>query len=255
MKTKFYCIFTALLTLGMSISVFAQVQEDNLVGWWLFDDKTDETENWGDIILRGAEIKDGQLVCQRDKWANSIKYSGPNIRELTLVSWVILDDLNHTHGSALTLDRADLDQFCAIVYAEKVARQWMPGSSGFQRTENFPDAVNENKTGEMVLLAITYKDVNGQYEITGYRNGESLGTFRKGGIKEWTDANAEAIWGMRHSTGVDNGVGDSITARIEESRIYNVALTEEEIQTMNKGDLPVEPRGKLATRWGKIKRQ
>lgn len=263
MKVYNICaVLVVLLMLTVSMSGFAQVQEKHLVGWWLFDDETEETGNWGDIIFRGAEIKDGQLVCERNKWANSIEYDGPNITEVTLVSWVILDDLDHRSGSALTLDRTDVDQFVAIVYAERKVKQWMPGSSHFRRTNDFPNAVNESKTGEMNLLAITYKDIGDKYEITGYRNDKSLGSFNCKvdncavmDLRTWTSDNAEAIWGSRHSVGVDRIVTDSITARIEESRIYNVPLTHNEVKSIYNGDLPVEPRGKLATRWAKIKRQ
>lgn len=250
-----FAVLVVLLMLSVSMSVFAQVQEKNLVGWWLFDDGTEETGNWGDIILRGAEIKDGQMVCTRNNWANSIEYDGPDITDITLASWVALNDLGHTHGSALTLDRTDVDQFVAIVYAEREQRQWMPGSSHFRRTEDFPNVVNEDKEGEMTLITITYRLDGGQYEITGYRNDKSMGSFKKGDSRTWTSANAEAIWGARHSGGVANRVSESITADIEESRIYNVALTHDEVKQMYNGDLPVEPRGKLATRWAKIKRQ
>ncbi len=254
---KVHNVFTVLvvfLMLTVTMSGFAQVQEKNLVGWWLFDDGTEETGNWGDIILRGAEIKDGQMVCTRNNWANSIEYDGPDITDITLASWVALNDLGHTHGSALTLDRTDVDQFVAIVYAEKQQRQWMPGSSHFRRTEDFPNVVNEDKEGEMTLITITYRLDGGQYEITGYRNDKSMGSFKKGDSRTWTSANAEAIWGARHSGGVANRVSESITADIDESRIYNVALTHDEVKQMYNGDLPVEPRGKLATRWAKIKR-
>ena len=40
-------------------------------------------------------------------------------QSVTLASWVSLDDLDHKSGSALTLDRTDVDQFVAIVYAER----------------------------------------------------------------------------------------------------------------------------------------
>lgn len=255
-------ILIVLLMLTVSMSALAVVQEKNLVGWWLFEDETEETGNWGDIVFRGAEIKDGQLVCERNKWANSIEYDGPDITELTLSSWVSLDDLEHRRGSALTLDRIDVDQFVAIVYAERNARQWMPGSSHFRRTNDFPNAVNEDKVGEMVLMTITYKDIGDKYEITGYRNDENLGSFdcrvdncADMDLRTWTSENAEAVWGSRHSGGVAGIVNDSITAHIEESRIYNVPLTEDEVKQMYKGDLPVKARGKLATKWAKIKRQ
>lgn len=260
-RYRVFGVLVAFMILTVSMSGFAQVQEDNLVGWWLFDNETEETGNWGDIILRGADIKDGKLELTHNNWANSIEYDGPDITDVTLASWVTLNDLEHTHGSALTLDRTDLDQFVAIVYAERQARQWMPGSSHFRRTNDFPDIVNESKTGEMILLVITYKDIGNKYEITGYRNDKNLGSFDKAHnnaameLRTWTKDNAEAIWGARHSTNVDGRVSNSITADIEESRIYNVALTEAEVKSMYSGDLAVEARDKLTTRWAKIKRQ
>ncbi len=250
MKRIVYCVLAVMF--GMQMSVLAQVQEDNLVGWWRFDSAKEETGNFGDVVLHGATIEDGQLVVANGKWAHSLEYTGPDITELTLASWVTLDNYAKTNGSALTLDEVSTDQFCAIVWAEKVERQWMPGSSGFQRTENFPNAVTEEDTGEMVFLAITYKNDNNQYEITGYRNGESLGSFKKGGLKTWEVGDSEAIWGRRHVNGL-NGPGD-LNAHIEESRIYNVALTADEVKTLNDGGLtPVEPMGKLATQWGALK--
>lgn len=252
MKTKLYCICAVLLMVGMPMSVFAQVQEDNLVGWWRFDSANEETGNFGDVVLHGATIEDGQLVVSNEKWAHSLEYTGPDITELTLASWVSLDSYAKTNGSALTLDELSTDQFCGIVWAERVVKQWMPGSSHFRRTADFPNAVTEPETGEMVFVAITYKNVNNQYEITGYRNGESMGSFRKGDLRTWEAGDSEAIWGRRHVNGL-SGPGN-LSAHIEESRIYNVALTAAEIETLGLQALtPVEPQGKLATQWGALK--
>lgn len=260
MKVYNICaLFIVLLMLTVSMSAFAVVQEKNLVGWWLFDEVTDETGNWGDIAFQGGKIEGGQLVVESGKWAHALDYDGPDITELSLVTWVSLDSYAKTNGSALTLDKVDADQFCAIVWAERKDRQWMSGSSHFRRTADFPKAVTEKDTGEMLFLVITYKDIGGRYEVTGYRNGESLGGYEvnHGGanmdLRTWPAGNAEAIWGRRHVNGL-NGPGD-LNAHIEESRIYNIALTENEVQTIGKGDLPVEPRDKLATRWAKMKRQ
>ena len=248
-----FAVLVVLLMLSVSMSVFAQVQEKNLVGWWLFNDESDETGNWGDITLRGATIEKGQLVVQSGKWAHAVDYTGPEIKELSLVTWVSLDNYGQTKGSALTLDKLSKDQFRAIVWAERVDKQWMPGSSFFNHTADFPQAVTEKEDGEQVFLVITYKDA-GQTEITGYRNGESLGSFKKGPIETWPKGDAEAIWGKRHDGGNLAGPGD-LNAHIEESRIYNVALTEKEVQSLEVGGLAVEARSKLATRWAKIKRQ
>ena len=253
MKMKVYYIFVMLLTLTLlTPAVFAQnAQEEHLVGWWLFDSLKDEIGNWEDITLHGAKIDDGQLVVETGKWAHALDYTGPDITELSLVTWVSLDDYAKTNGSALTLDKESADQFCAIVWAERVDKQWMPGSSHFRRTADFPDAVTEKPTGEMVYLVITYEDVKNKYRITGYRNGESLGSFDMGDLRTWPAGDAEAIWGKRHVNGLA-GPGE-LNAHIEESRIYNVALTEDEVQSLELGTLSVEPQGKLATQWAKLK--
>ena len=252
MRGNVYYICAIMLMLGMLMPAFAQdAQEEHLVGWWLFDNDKEETGNWGDVALHGAKISDGQLVVETGKWAHALDYTGPDITELTLATWVSLDDYAKTNGSALTLDKESVDQFCAIVWAERVDKQWMPGSSHFRRTADFPDAVTEKATGDEVFLAITYRDDNKQYEITGYRNGESLGSFRKGELRTWPKGDAEAIWGKRHTNGL-GGPGE-LNAHISESRIYNVALTEDEIQSLVPGTLSVEPEGKLTTQWAKLK--
>ncbi len=253
MRTKVYYMCAVLLMLSLLTPAgFSQnAQEEHLVGWWLFDDEKDEIGNWADVTLHGAKIEAGQLVVETGKWAHALDYTGPDITELTLATWVSLDDYAKTNGSALTLDKVTADQFCAIVWAERVDKQWMPGSSHFRRTQDFPDAVTEKPTGEMVFLAITYKDVKKQYEITGYRNGKSLGSFVMGDLRTWPAGDAEAIWGKRHVNGLA-GPGE-LNAHIEESRIYNVALTEDEIQSLELGTLSVEPQGKLTTQWAKLK--
>ncbi len=253
MKVNYiFAAFTIFLMLTVSMSAFAQVQEKNLVGWWLFDDETEETGNWGDITLRGATLEKGQLVVETGKWDHAVDYTGPVIEELTLATWVSLDSYAKDSGSALTLDKLSKDQFRAIVWAERVDKQWMPGSSNFRHTNDFPEAVTEQETGDQVFLAITYKGAGNQTMITGYRNGENLGSINKDPLETWPEGDAEAIWGKRHDNGDGNGPGN-LNAHIEESRIYNIALTDEDIQTIHKGDLPVEARGKLATRWAKIK--
>ena len=233
-------------------ATFAQGdQADKLLGWWLFDNEKDEIGNWNDIVLHGAELKDGQLIVETDKWAHALGYTGPDIEEKTLMTWVSLDSLASTKGSALALDKVSEDQYNGIVYAERHPNQWMAGSSWFRRTEDFPKTVNEQNEGEMVYLAFTYEDIGGIYKITGYRNGVSLGSYEKGNIKTWPTGDAEAIWGKRHTAGLW-GPGE-LNAHIEESRIYGVALTHDEIRSMKIGTISVDPTGNPATQWEKPK--
>ena len=253
MKTKGYYICAVLLMLCMSMPAVAQdAQADKLLGWWLFDSEKDEIGNWDDIALHGAELKDGQLIVETGKWAHALEYEGPDIEEKTLMTWVALDSLAATKGSALTLDKATEDQFNAIVYAERQPSQWMSGSSWFHRTEDFPKAHNEKKEGEMVYLAFTYEDKGGTYKITGYRNGKSLGSYEKGDIKTWPHRRRRSDLGQTPYKR-SRGVPGDLNAHIEESRIYSVPLTEAEVNEMEIGTLSVDPKGKLATRWAKLK--
>ena len=91
----------------------------------------------------------------------------------------------------------------------------------------------------MVYLAFTYEIKGGTYKITGYRNGKSLGSYEKGVISTWPTDDAEAIWGKRHTNGL-GGPGE-LSAHIEESRIYVVALTEAEINEMQIGTISIHP--------------
>lgn len=254
-------MFKKATLLGAALAILAAAPafsnvDDHLVGWWKFDDATEETGNWGDVAFHGgSEIKNGELVVDINKWAHSLDYTGDTIVELSLVTWVSLESLNKTNGSALTLDKVDADQFCAIVWAERVNRQWMAGSSHFRRTADFPNAVTEpdDSLGTQVYLVITYEDNSGKYDITGYRNGESLGTYTtpNAQLREWPAGNAEAIWGKRHVNGL-NGPGD-LVARIDESRIYDTALTQNEVESLRLGGLSVEPHGKQALQWASLK--
>ena len=137
MRVKVYYICAVLLVLSLSTpAVFAQdAQEEHLIGWWLFDTLKEETGNWGEIELQGAKIEKGQLVVETGKWAHAPEYDGPDITELTLATWVSLDDYAKTNGSALTLDKLSKDQFRAIVWAERVDKQWMPGEQPFPTYE------------------------------------------------------------------------------------------------------------------------
>ena len=131
MRMTSYYICAVLLMLCISMPAFAQdAQEDKLLGWWLFDSEKDEIGNWDDIELHGAELKDGQIIVETGKWAHALEYSGPDIEEKTLMTWVALDSLAATKGSALTLDKATEDQFNAVVYAERQPNQWMSAAVG-----------------------------------------------------------------------------------------------------------------------------
>ena len=256
LELYFACTISVLLMLGLSISAVAQAEKkEDLIGHWTFEkgvELEDLTGHFGDIELLGADVKDGKLHIGNNEWAMTTGYKGAAIGpEKTLVVWLYLDDLNVTRGAPLAVNKSSADTFDAIVYAERQPKRWMAGSSFFRRTEDANPGFEEKQTGKLIQLAISYEDDGGNAKIMIYRNGELIGDYTKGPIVSWKAGDVEALFGPRALIG--GTAYGWVIARVEDARIYNAVLSEQEINNLVENTLDVEARGKLATAWGTIK--
>jgi len=142
----------------------------------------------------------------------------------TLVSWVCLANTAQQGGSALTIQ--SYDRFDGIVFGERVAGKWMAGSEGFARTQRDQqaNAVENADDKTLVQMAIVYKGS----QISIYRNGEPYASYEASN-EDLLKTQNQAVFGMRHE-----GAGPTQTLRgsIEEARIYDKALTAEEIRKL-----------------------
>jgi len=216
-----------------------------LVGHWTFDGGSlaDETGNFGDLVLQGtATLTDGSLRVTgagtaATGWAATTGASGVAIADKTMVSWITLETLSDVAvaGSAMSLDSLSVDQFDGIVFAERDANRWMNGSSNFNRTppgQFDQPAALETSTGSMIKLAITYADLGGgNVQITGYRNGELMGSYSSPNFATWAAGDQEVIFGKRHLTNATDGPG-ALNALIHEARLYDTVLSQSEIQAL-----------------------
>lgn len=217
-----------------------------LVGRWSFEGGnplSDSTGYFSDLILKGNASTTGTALdvngsgTSATGWAvTSGGYTGPTIRDKTLVSWIILQGLctSACAGSALTIDRINTDEFDGIIFGEVTANKWMPGSTVFKRTQQFTPGVTESSSslGSLLQLAITYQDLgNGSMRVSGYRNGTLMGQYTNTNQAVWTAGNTEVFFGLRHGT--TSGGPGALNALIEEARIYNTALTQSEIQGLS----------------------
>ena len=252
----FILICHTLLILSIPLLVQAQGEKkETLVGYWTFEpgeELKDLTGNFPDIILTGAKIAKGQLDLDAGKWAIATgKYTGPTIAEKTMVSWASLDDVNVRSGSILTIDKLTVDEFDAIVFAERQPNQWMPGSSFFRRTDDPKPGFVEKKTGQLVMIAISYEENGASTRVKIYRNGDLIGSYEKGPLAQWPKGDAEIFLGLRH--GNAGGGPGNLDAHIEESRIYGSVLNQDEIKNLKEGTLPVKVQGRLTTVWAMVK--
>lgn len=211
-----------------------------VVGQWTFEGANplaESTGNWSALTLQGnATVTNGALHLHgsgttASGWAKSSTYTGPIVREKTLVSWVTLDNLNVRGGSALSLIGKAKNEFDAIVYAERQPLRWMAGSDFYKRTQDVV-AQDETVVGQPIQMAVSYRDMGGNnVQVTICRNGVQIGQYSSGTMMQWSAGDSEVIFGARHIyQGAPRG---AIEGRIGEARIYAGAMSCAQIGTLN----------------------
>lgn len=142
----------------------------------------------------------------------------------TLVSWVCLANTTQQGGSALTIQ--SYDHFDGIVFGERAGGKWTAGSEIYARTQadQQANAVENADDKTLVQMAIVYKGS----QIAIYRNGEPYASYEASN-EDLLKTQNQAVFGMRHE-----GAGPTQTLRgsIEEARIYDKALTADEIKKL-----------------------
>jgi hypothetical protein len=163
----------------------------------------------------------------------------PTIKDKTLVAWVALDNTTQRGGSVLTLDhgRGPADVFDAIVFGERVPGRWMAGSNFFERTEDDQSSYPEEADSPhaLVQMAIAYAG----NEITIYRNGELYARYTARNQATFGDGSA-VVMGLRH-VGAGEQSPRFFAGSVEEARVYDVALTKEQIRSLQP-DTPSDPK-------------
>ena len=224
-----------------------------LIGQWTFEpgeELIDLTGNFPELVLKddgmAAEVTvvDGRGVLDVNGsgtnatgWAvtdsQTGEYVGPPIENKTLVAWVTLESLENVAkaGSVITIDRISSDHFDGIIFAELETNRWMAGSSHYRRTQNWTPGFEETEVGEYVMMAISYEHLDNGIEVTGYRNGEEIGSYVAGVQSSWEPGDAEIFFGERHGT-FDAGGPGALDALIDEARLYGDVLTAAQIEQL-----------------------
>jgi beta-fructofuranosidase len=151
------------------------------------------------------------------------------VSDKTLLAWVQLADLDQRGGSVLTLQ--DLQEFDGIVFSEVRPRTWMPGSHLFHRTETRQDSWPTETAAKdsVVQIAVVYQGP----QISLYHNGQLSATYHTDRPHVFGPP-MRAVIGVRHIApfGIPP---ERIAGSIEEARIYDRALSGEEIAAMKPG--------------------
>ncbi|MEQ9066617.1 MAG: DUF1553 domain-containing protein, partial [Gimesia chilikensis] len=145
--------------------------------------------------------------------------------EKTLEVWVKLSDLQQRGGGVLSVQTTDGNIFDAIVFGEQQPGHWLAGSDHFNRTKSFQGPEEKTASEKEVQVALVYA---ADGTITAYRNGAVYGSgYRSKGLQTFPAGKTEVLFGLRHGSPGGNRLLKGV---VSQARLYDRALTQEEIQ-------------------------
>lgn len=173
-----------------------------------------------------VKFADGQVVLERAYLQSSpLKI---DLRAKSLEAWCVLPDVKQRGGGVMTIQGPG-DFFDSIVLGERQPGHWISGSNGFARTDDFPQSTPETVAGEKLHLTMVY-DEDGTTRL--YRNGVPYGQpFRKGSAT-FPKNETTVLFGLRH---VPAGGNKYLAVRLDKARLYDRALTAEEVRSAASG--------------------
>lgn len=204
-----------------------ELQPPTPMAAWEFDgDLRDAIGELHGSAQGAARVEQGCLVLDgQNSWVETVPLNR-SLKEKTLEAWVQLDNADQSGGGVISLQTLDGSTFDAIVYAERERLRWMAGSNGFVRTAPFNGFDETEAQARFVHVAIVYA---ADGHITGYRNGMPYGNpYRPGDVQTFPELSTQIVFGMRHAPAGGNRM---LKGRIERARLYDRALTPEEIAT------------------------
>ncbi len=200
---------------------------------WLFD--ADGRDSAGSLHLElvgAARVEEGALVLPGgDAYARSAPLAA-GLKAKTLEVRLRLDALDQGGGGAISVQKGGGAVFDAIVYGERRPGEWIAGSDGFRRTEDFPGAAPEARLEE-VHLAVAYHEDG---TIRAYRNGRPYGgSYRTSPPVSYPGGGSEILLGLRHG---EPGGNRMLRGRILEARLYDRALSAPEAASASGSPAP-----------------
>ena len=147
------------------------------------------------------------------------------LKDKTLSVWAVPANLTQRGGSALTIDDRKA-HFDGIVFGELSIGKWMAGSDFYRRTQREQNAwpTETADANSLVQIAIVYRGT----EVTLYRNGKEQSRYRISEPQEF-GKDSVIIIGLRH---LEAGDGACFAGAIDDARLYDFALTAEQIAAL-----------------------
>ena len=194
---------------------------------WEFDGDLKSSMGNFPLSAKGkVSFKDGMVVLNRSFLQSA---NLPiDLKAKSIEVWCQLPDVNQRGGGVMGIQGPG-DFFDTIVLGERKGRHWISGSNGHSRTLDFPESTPESSINQLLHLVITYQPDG---TTTMYRNGKPYGKPYRRSAATFPKNRTSVIFGLRH---LPPGGNKYLNVTIDKARLYNRALTAEEVVTSASG--------------------
>jgi hypothetical protein len=250
-------LFISIMALCLNLSVMA-LQLDKKIGLYLQFDKSGDPGLDSSIYGNNAEIK-GKAKLVAGKYGSAMEFGGSDY--LLIQSSDSLQMSDTGFSLAMWIKTKQKTGAANASWAMTIEKgDWNTGNWGMNypgyslskvRFQSFENGFLDSKTGDDVLS-------NGEWQwIAGVLDAKAkVWRVYVNGVMEVEEAKTLIFTPDKDPVTVASRVGTSgfFTGTLDEVLYANGPLTEDELKKHLNGQLaPVEPVGKLATAWGRIK--
>lgn len=262
MSTRFTLLpIFGLCMFFLTISVVtAQFPEDGVVGYWSFDEGTINGKNVKDVLGGNDGELEGDPKHVKGKVGKALEFDGQNFvhiagsktldvngsEAMTVAAWINADSDSPVVGV--------VDGCCGTIVAQRDANSWAIRFDARNPGAELEFIINVGGWQGDGGFGIPVYPKGEWHHIVGIVDGNKKYIYGDGKLLKEDNFNGPMqAESTKHEIGKANDGG--FVGLIDEVVIYNRALSANEVQILYRAEgLPVEPGGKLATRWGNIKK-
>ena len=257
LKVSMLILFIACLFVPVSL-VDAQLPLDGVVSYWSFDDGTIAGNKVEDLLGDNDGELMGNPKSVAGKVGKALEFDGTNSvhipgtdsldfsgeKEMSVTVWLNADSDSPVEGVVAGC--------CGTIVAQRDMSGWALRFDGRNAGQEMEFIVQPGWQGDGGFGVPTF-DAGTWHHLAGVVADKDMLIYVDGKLEKEMGYN-----GPMSTTGTETEIGHAVDGGfvgiIDEVMIYNKALSADEIKQIFEAEgLPVEPQGKLATRWGDIK--
>lgn len=236
----------------------AQLPLDGVVSYWSFDDGTIAGGTVEDVLGDNDGELEGNPKPVPGKVGKALEFNGENFvhipgtaslefagaKEMSVVAWVNADSDSPVKGVVAGC--------CGTIVAQRDINGWALRFDGRNAGQEMEFIVTPGWQGDGGFGAAAFQK-DEWHHIVGIVNQKKMELYVDGKLEKEQNYNGPMTTGGSE-TEIGKAGDGGFVGIIDEVMIYSKALSADEVEQIFEAEgLPVQPQGKLATRWAEIK--